>query len=166
MRKPSKTACCGATALSASSPRNGGVYVARPGQRDRRTVVDYAKIIKTLYEIRYPGWKMQMRRLSISGRTIPPLKKILVNILLLMNTVLVGHADIAEHRGGKIRSHDQRRKRDHPHPAAAFITRQKPDRYGRRTGYVDVRVPVDHRIFRVSTSGRRRWSFSRRRYSA
>ena len=52
-------------------------------------VVDYAKIIKTLYE---SDIRLEDARAEIIdfGRTIPPVKKLLVNMLLLMNTVLAG----------------------------------------------------------------------------
>ncbi len=52
-------------------------------------IVDYAKIIKTLYE---SDIRLEDARAEIIdfGRTIPPVKKLLVNMLLLMNTVLAG----------------------------------------------------------------------------
>ena len=69
--------------------RQGGVDTILVQGNESKGVVDYAKMIKTLYE---SDVRLEDARAEIVdfGRTIPPLKKMLVNMLLMMNTIVVG----------------------------------------------------------------------------
>jgi ABC-type Na+ efflux pump permease subunit len=66
----------------------GGSVILAQGNEPPSTV-DYAKIINALYE---SGAQPSDAQAEITdfGRTIPPLKKIMVNIMLLFNAVLAG----------------------------------------------------------------------------
>jgi len=66
---------------------DGFVILAQGNESD--TTVDYVKLLKTLYE---SGATLSDAKTDIVdfGRTIPPLKQVLVNSLLLMNAVLAG----------------------------------------------------------------------------
>jgi hypothetical protein len=67
----------------------GGADTILVQGNESESVVDYAKMIKTLYE---SDVRLEDARAEIVGfgRTIPPLKKMLVNVLLMMNTLFVG----------------------------------------------------------------------------
>ena len=66
-----------------------GGYTLLVQGNETQTVVDYAKMIKTLYE---SDVQLEDARAEIVdfGRTTPPLKKMLVNMLLMMITVVAG----------------------------------------------------------------------------
>ncbi|NCC68128.1 MAG: ABC transporter permease [Clostridia bacterium] len=67
---------------------DGGFVVLAQGNESEMTV-DYVRLLKTLYE---SGATLEDSKTKIVefGRTIPPLKQMLVNSLLLLNAVLAG----------------------------------------------------------------------------
>lgn len=69
-------------------PKDDGYYILAQGN-EPESVVEYAKLLNVLYE---SGAKIEDARAEIEdfGRTVPPLKKLLVNSILLFNTVLAG----------------------------------------------------------------------------
>lgn len=66
-----------------------GEYIILARGDEPETVLEYTKLIKALYE---KGAKLEDSRTEIVefGREIPPLKKLMVNALLLLNAVLAG----------------------------------------------------------------------------
>lgn len=64
-------------------------YIILAQGNEPETVLDYTKLIKTLYET---GSKLEDSRTTIVefGRKIPQIKKVMVNALLLLNAVLAG----------------------------------------------------------------------------
>jgi ABC-type Na+ efflux pump permease subunit len=69
--------------------QEGGGFVILAQGNESETVVDYTKLIKSLFETG-AGLEDANTEIVEFGRTIPPLKKIMVNILLLLNAVLAG----------------------------------------------------------------------------
>jgi ABC-2 type transport system permease protein len=69
-------------------PEDGGYYIMIQGN-EPESVVEYAKLLNVLYE---SGVRLNDARSEIIefGRTVPPLKKMLVNILLLLISMLAG----------------------------------------------------------------------------
>lgn len=69
--------------------KEAGDYIILAQGNEPRTVIDYAKLIKTLYET---GSRLEDSRTEIVefGQEIPQLKKVMVNSLLLLNAVLAG----------------------------------------------------------------------------
>ena len=69
-------------------PKDNGYYILAQGN-EPESVMEYAKILNVLYE---SGVKLEDARSEIIefGRTVPPLKKMLVNILLLLISMLAG----------------------------------------------------------------------------
>ncbi len=69
-------------------PKDGGYYIMTQGN-EPESIVEYAKLLNVLYE---SGVKLEDARSEIIefDRTVPPLKKMLVNILLLFIPVLTG----------------------------------------------------------------------------
>ncbi len=69
--------------------KEGGEFIILAQGNEAQSVLDYTKMIKTFYE---SGVKLEDARSEIVdfGKTTPPLKKMMVNVLLLMNMMLVG----------------------------------------------------------------------------
>ena len=69
--------------------REAGEYIILAQGDEPEAVLEYTKLIKTLYET---GSKLEDSRTEIFefGREIPQLKKVMVNVLLLLNSVLAG----------------------------------------------------------------------------
>jgi len=69
-------------------PKDGGYYIMTQGN-ELESIVEYSKLLNVLYE---SGVKLEDARSEIIkfDRTVPPLKKMLVNILLLFIPVLTG----------------------------------------------------------------------------
>lgn len=69
-------------------PKDNGYYILTQGN-EPESVVEFAKLLNVLYE---SDAKIEDARAEIIdfGRTVPPLKKLLVNSILLFNTVLAG----------------------------------------------------------------------------
>jgi ABC-type multidrug transport system permease subunit len=69
-------------------PKDGGYYIMAQGN-EPESIVEYSKLLNVLYE---SDVKLEDARSEIIefDRTVPPLKKMLVNILLLFISVLTG----------------------------------------------------------------------------
>ncbi len=69
--------------------KEAGEYIILAQGNEPETVLEYTKLIKALYE---KGSKLENSRTEIVelGRKIPQFKKLMVNSLLLLNTVLAG----------------------------------------------------------------------------
>ena len=69
-------------------PKDNGYYIMTQGN-ESELVVDYAKLLNVLYE---SDVQLEDARSEIIefGRTVPPLKKMLVNVLLLLISMLAG----------------------------------------------------------------------------
>lgn len=69
--------------------KEAGEYIILAQGNEAEAVLEYAKLIKTLYET---GAKLEDSHTEIVefGRKIPKLKKLMANVLLLLNAVLAG----------------------------------------------------------------------------
>lgn len=69
-------------------PDNDGYYLLQQGN-EKEMVIDYSKLLLTFYE---KGINIEDTTAEITelGRIVPPVKKLLVNIILLMTSVLGG----------------------------------------------------------------------------
>ncbi len=69
-------------------PKDDGYYIMTQGN-EHEAVVEYAKLLNVLYE---SNVQLEDARSEIIefGRTVPPLKKMLVNVLLLLISMLAG----------------------------------------------------------------------------